>query len=1106
MTRGRPFTSSYISIKSLLTFMAAATTLLIFANISSAKAQEAPTNSEPAICFVPQGTGAKYDGVCDATKTYTFSSGGQGVGFIPAAPGGDFSDDKGNCYIINITDRKWDQKSCDELLSISRMWVNATGLTTTSIGSINWLNRLSFRSPLELKDSVTGASYRTTADIFGNGTTELLNNGGDNNANYLYTLMDSAGKPVIKANGECTGGFVLSLAEDGTDAWLHVVQPVKTSDGTGCRLGSKDVAPGRFDGVGSYRSHDVQIGSWGQELNGTDVSWRNVYSPFFWANKDEISAFDSKSDFKSFVPATGTILDNIKASWTGEVSGSSVISGPSQSARAASGWRFFYTESCSSEKYYLAVASDNAEVYLVDFQDAGQLTIRNIVDEKCIWGREVTGINTGAFNVDEVPFYMAFVDNATKTAAEVADLDLSGTGSTVDPTLPVAEAPDVCTTNGGVLSWIVCPVLDLLDSATQWMEDKVGDFLFVNPAQFDKNTESGKNIYRAWSTFRSIATVIIVIIALIMILSEAMGSGVFDNYSVKKLLPRLLLAGIGIQLSWFAMTQLINVFNIIGDGIGNLMLQPFVLSDGTTHLTTSTNITQLFEFSGLSTGGKGIFAGMVVAGTIALVVGAVALGIAVVAAMFTGFVTLIIRSIIIFLGVVFAPIAIAMSVLPGTQKTSKWWWESFEKALLMYPVVIALLAAGKITGYLLIQSAQTADGLKSLQVIAAIVAWFAPFFFLPKALQATGQALGKVTGFANDKSKGMFDKARGWDKGRKDKRSAYKKQYRQEQRVAGLNSGNPLKAAWSRNRIRAGQGATGAALWMSAKKRDRAKTSIDAVADAAHKKAVQEEGLKFAGMAGPDGEASLVGIANDSTQSAAKRQAAVERLVQLKSADSLGKLNEVGKATLERSINGGKYGDVKEFAPHLLPGNSDVFTKPESAASPEAISKWNKSTLSYAIDQAHASGNTALLDNIATAYDNDSVRKTMGSELTSRIEKARADGKIPPPRTAPTGAGSGGGPAAPTTGPASGGSTSGSAATPTAPTAPSARDRISSATDEEMSNWVTSSGGYDKLSDAELLSIANTRGGDTHAAEAKKVLRDRKILSDAPPKRDTPLP
>lgn len=396
-----------------------------------------------------------------------------------------------------------------------------------------------------------------------------------------------------------------------------------------------------------------------------------------------------------------------------------------------------------------------------------------------------------------------FYDGCTRTGAEVyvrvtrsdsTETSTAVAGQTTDGGSNSAEEPiRTCSTEAGALGWILCPILTLLDEGAKAMEDLIGGFLFVEQSRFDRVDGQENGIYTAWSTMRGIATVIIVIVALVMIFSQSMGGGFLDNYSVKKILPRLLLAGIAIQLSWFLMTMLVNISNIFGDGIGGLLLSPFQV--GGERLSPNTELGDIIggltDQSSIGDFAGGVtFVGLVVAAPF-LAGGIVALAIGVMSALFVGFITLIVRDMIVVLGVVLAPVAIAMSVMPGTQKTSKWWWESFEKALMMYPFVMALLAAGKIIAFLLLASADPAGdgGIKITYLLGAIVAWYFPFLALPKALQAGGAALGKISGFAGDKSKGAFDRIRGWDTDRKKKVADIKKN------VALSNGG--IRGGWA---------------------------------------------------------------------------------------------------------------------------------------------------------------------------------------------------------------------------------------------------------------------------------------------------------------------
>src|SRR5680860_295958 len=100
-----------------------------------------------------------------------------------------------------------------------------------------------------------------------------------------------------------------------------------------------------------------------------------------------------------------------------------------------------------------------------------------------------------------------------------------------------------CAIPGGI-GWIVCPVVNFLawtaDSAFSLLND---NFLKTNPAIFGDTTQA------AWGSMRSIANVAFVIAFLIIIFSQITSVGI-TNYGIKKLLPRIIIAAILVNLSF----------------------------------------------------------------------------------------------------------------------------------------------------------------------------------------------------------------------------------------------------------------------------------------------------------------------------------------------------------------------------------------------------------------------------------------------------------------------------------------------------------------------------------------------------------------------------
>jgi hypothetical protein len=107
---------------------------------------------------------------------------------------------------------------------------------------------------------------------------------------------------------------------------------------------------------------------------------------------------------------------------------------------------------------------------------------------------------------------------------------------------------------------------------------------------FDNTNKAGtpsSGYYQAWSQFRIIATSLLVIAGLVMIVSTALGFEILDAYTLRKTLPRLLVAIIGISLSWPLMRLAVDFFDTVGLDIRSLMYHPFENLGGGISLTTS---------------------------------------------------------------------------------------------------------------------------------------------------------------------------------------------------------------------------------------------------------------------------------------------------------------------------------------------------------------------------------------------------------------------------------------------------------------------------------------------------------------------------------------
>src|SRR6185312_3712285 len=100
------------------------------------------------------------------------------------------------------------------------------------------------------------------------------------------------------------------------------------------------------------------------------------------------------------------------------------------------------------------------------------------------------------------------------------------------------------------------------------------------------------------------------------------------------------------------------------------------------------------------------------------------------------------------------PVAIVAYILPNTERVYKLWWESFSKALLMFPLIAGFIAAGRVFSAVALHSGGILNGF------IGFAAYFAPYFLIPATFKLAGGAIRQIGGFVNDRSRGGFDRLR----------------------------------------------------------------------------------------------------------------------------------------------------------------------------------------------------------------------------------------------------------------------------------------------------------------------------------------------------------
>lgn len=218
----------------------------------------------------------------------------------------------------------------------------------------------------------------------------------------------------------------------------------------------------------------------------------------------------------------------------------------------------------------------------------------------------------------------------------------------------------------------------------------------------------------------------------------------FDAYTVKKVLPRLVIAVILIQLSWFIFSGMIFLTESIAYGIEALIYAPFGNAQDFT-----------FEALFTSIGGSDIqvlFYSLIAAGAAVASFGGSIGFFALIAllALFVGVLTLLIRRILLVLLLVMSPLALVAWILPNTERFWKMWWDNFTKLLLMYPIILAMVAAGRVMAKIGGQF-----GEESIAVVMVLGGVFLPLALIPKTFSMAGSAFSAIGGTLAARASGL---------------------------------------------------------------------------------------------------------------------------------------------------------------------------------------------------------------------------------------------------------------------------------------------------------------------------------------------------------------
>lgn len=357
-----------------------------------------------------------------------------------------------------------------------------------------------------------------------------------------------------------------------------------------------------------------------------------------------------------------------------------------------------------------------------------------------------------------------------------------------------------CGNSGGAMSlgWIVCPLLDWMGTASNTLyTGAVEPALQVKATLLDPN-DSGSSTQEAWRVFQNLANIIFIILFLVVIFSQLTGVGI-DNYGIKRILPKMVVVAILINLSYYICMIAVDVSNIVGSGIQALFNGIDI--DVPTELSVTV---------GSDTGKAGEFAataitGVAILGALAGMVGAIWANPAVVLSLLVGalgviiaicflFILLSARQAAIIVLVVISPVAIACYMLPNTKKLFDRWLQMGKGLLLVYPIAGALVGGGNFVSKLLLSSGFATGGF--FEALTAMIVGIIPIFFIPSVLKSSFAAMGNLGAKISGVGAKLGSGAKGLARGSEGYKNAQKMGLERRARVkAGVDKDGNLTAS-----------------------------------------------------------------------------------------------------------------------------------------------------------------------------------------------------------------------------------------------------------------------------------------------------------------------
>ncbi len=353
---------------------------------------------------------------------------------------------------------------------------------------------------------------------------------------------------------------------------------------------------------------------------------------------------------------------------------------------------------------------------------------------------------------------------AMMTTGEVhADpVDTTDTTTTTETSTSISDlTTDGCKSSLGEIGWYACPITKKVTEATDWLYEKIQGILAVDPIEADSP------IHTIWDYCRGLTNIVFIIFLLVVIYSQITGVGI-SNYGIKKVLPKMIVVAILVNLSFLICQVLVDASNIIGASLRGVFTSveeaAITAANGDTAVSaTEAAIAESDMYSAIVTGSTLTVLGGVVAFETGAIWMLIPMALGAIVAVVTGLITIALRQAVVALLVMISPLAMVAYMLPNTEKLFQKWKKLLQQMLVFYPMFSLLFGASSLAGFAIIASATDGFG-----VLLGTAVQIFPLFFSWKMMKMSGTFLGDINTRMQTLAAGPLAKNRAWASSHRD--------------------------------------------------------------------------------------------------------------------------------------------------------------------------------------------------------------------------------------------------------------------------------------------------------------------------------------------------